>query len=719
MSPALLRTASEIKIPRSTRGHPWRVGLVGAGYIAETHAAVLAETPDVLVTTVVDLQSERAAGLAQRWQVPRVLSHVEALADSRDIDVAHILLPPQLHASAASQLLSAGIHALIEKPMGQSPEECDAITAAARVGRSQFAVNHNFIYHPAHTRARAWAGSGRLGQLRHVTMDFNMPLQQLTARQFGHWMFDSVRNLLLEQAIHPLSLLDNLMGPVIAAEGLASPPENIGGHELTRSFMIQLRSEHATAQLRFSVGETYPLWKARLICDDGAIAVDYLANRVQSEETRRSLPVFNFLHNGLSGAGSTVVQDARNTCNYVLSTLGLQGRTDPFFVSMKESIRAFYRGLGSETAVIDGGQSKRLVELCSELAGRAGAPLTVPKSFQPTKSGRSAKSDVAVIGGTGFIGQHVVRALRAQGKTVVVMARSVRRLPPVFEGRDVVMKQGDATRYEDVREAISGAEVVVNLAHGGGSDPDEIIGNLVGGARAVAEACLDAGTKRLIFVSSIAALYLGNPRSVVTGMTPPDLQASRRDAYSRAKIEAERLLLELHAEQSLPVCILRPGVVLGEGGTPFHSGFGFFNNERHCMGWNWGKNPLPLVLASDVAEAIVRSLEAPNVTGHCYNLVGDVRLTAREYIPELARVLGRPLCFHPQSVYRLFAVELLKFLIKRFSGRREAVPSLRDLRSRGLLARFDCSDAIRDLGWQPVADREEFIRTGIEVHGRP
>src|SRR5215831_10700375 len=128
MTSALLNSASEIKLLASTRPSRWRVGLVGAGYIAEIHAAVLAETPNAVVTTVVDLQSERAARLAQRWRIPRVLRHVEALAERREIDVAHILLPPQLHSGAASQLLAAGIHVLIEKPMGQSPDECDAIT---------------------------------------------------------------------------------------------------------------------------------------------------------------------------------------------------------------------------------------------------------------------------------------------------------------------------------------------------------------------------------------------------------------------------------------------------------------------------------------------------------------------------------------------------------------------------------------------------------------
>jgi hypothetical protein len=74
------------------------------------------------------------------------------------------------------------------------------------------------------------------------------------------------------------------------------------------------------------------------------------------------------------------------------------------------------------------------------------------------------------------------------------------------------------------------------------------------------------------------------------------------------------------------------------------------------------------------------------------------------------------LCYHPQSVLKLFGIELLKSFIKRIGGRREALPSLADFRSRGLVASFDCSDAKRDLDWRPVAERAEFIRRGILVH---
>ncbi len=116
------------------------------------------------------------------------------------------------------------------------------------------------------------------------------------------------------------------------------------------------------------------------------------------------------------------------------------------------------------------------------------------------------------------------------------------------------------------------------------------------------------------------------------------------------------------------------------------------------------RNPLPFVLADDVAAAIVLACTAPGIEGRCYNLVGDVRLTAREYIAALGQALGRPLQYHPQSPRLLWLEDSGKWARQaRRPGGRSRPPSQRDFLSRGLMARFDCADAARDLGWQPVA----------------
>jgi nucleoside-diphosphate-sugar epimerase len=134
------------------------------------------------------------------------------------------------------------------------------------------------------------------------------------------------------------------------------------------------------------------------------------------------------------------------------------------------------------------------------------------------------------------------------------------------------------------------------------------------------------------------------------------------------------------------------------------------------VGWNAGRNPLPWVLASDCASAISAALVAPAAVGRAYNLVGDVRWSARAYITEVSRTLQRPLRFVPSSPTRLWLAEMGKWVVKRLTGRRVDRPTKRDLMSRGLLASFDCSDAKRDLLWEPVAESAEFHRLALQVH---
>jgi nucleoside-diphosphate-sugar epimerase/predicted dehydrogenase len=694
-----------------------RVILVGAGQIAETHAAVLAGFNEVELVAVIDRVPDRASKFAKRWQIGKTFTDVAELIGSGQIaDVAHVLVPPRSHMPVASKLLRTGAHVLIEKPLAQSKEECDTIAAAAVAGNAFYQVNHNAIHQAVHRIARAWIENNKFGRLRHIIMHYNMPLRQLAARQLGHWMFDSPRNLLLEQAVHPLSQIDDLIGPITEAHCQGAPMETIGGWSLTRTFLVSLLSDRGTAQLHFSVGETFPAWGAILICDDGAISIDYANNRVTAAETRRWPEAFGRLQNGISQGRSVAVQELSNIMKFTFSTVGLRPRTDSFFSSMHESIRSFYASINNSGPDGNFNQGARLVALCAEIAAHSGAKLS-PTIRTPARSQFAA--DVLVIGGTGFIGQHVVPALVNKGKNVRVVARSIRRLPPVFYDPKVSIVEGDALSYRDIRSAIGSATQVINLAHGGsGSAPAEIRDNMVQSALTVAEACVDARVERLVFISSIAALYLGSSRSVITGRTPTDPHPEFRAPYARGKAEAEQALLALHRDRSLPVCILRPGVVIGEGGIAFHSALGYFNAERHCMGWNRGRNPLPFVLVSDVAEAILKALDAPNALGRCYNIVGETPLTACEYIEELSQALERPLRFYPQSVYKIFAVDLAKYVLKVLSGRQDSPQTLYDLRSRGLRAHFDCRDATEDLGWRPITDRAQFLQAGIDVHGR-
>jgi nucleoside-diphosphate-sugar epimerase len=120
------------------------------------------------------------------------------------------------------------------------------------------------------------------------------------------------------------------------------------------------------------------------------------------------------------------------------------------------------------------------------------------------------------------------------------------------------------------------------------------------------------------------------------------------------------------------------------------------------------------VLARDVADAIVSAVGRTGVEGESFNLVGDVRLSAEEYIGAVREASGRDIRLHRQSIFKWYVVDLAKWVVKAVARKSDnAFPCHRDLASRALASPFDCSKAKRLLGWMPVADRERFIELGI------
>jgi nucleoside-diphosphate-sugar epimerase len=308
------------------------------------------------------------------------------------------------------------------------------------------------------------------------------------------------------------------------------------------------------------------------------------------------------------------------------------------------------------------------------------------------------------------------------GLTVRVMSRSAPEQRGLFARPEVQVIAADIADPIALPLAIKGAGTVIHLAHGGRFGWDEIDSSMIEPARRVAEACLKYSVERLVFAGTIESLYLGDPNVTITGSTPTDPRVKERSSYGWGKSRSEALLLRYVSEEALPVCIVRPGVVMGAGGKPFHTGFGQWRNEIHCVGWNSGANPLPLVLASDVAKAIMLALNSEVAFGRTYNLVGDVRLTARECVEVLKTTLERPLVFHPRHPAQAQALALAGWSARTlfwtlFRRRHYPPPSYRRMKSMACLSPFDCTDVKEDLGWQPVANQEEFIERGLRVFG--
>ncbi len=127
---------------------------------------------------------------------------------------------------------------------------------------------------------------------------------------------------------------------------------------------------------------------------------------------------------------------------------------------------------------------------------------------------------------------------------------------------------------------------------------------------------------------------------------------------------------------------------------------------------------MPLVLAEDVAKAFVSAVRAPldRVDGRTFNLVGDVRLTADEYVNELRDASQRDFRIHKQSVGFWVSLEWFKWLVKAVARKKNNVRmTWREVAYRTGAAEFDTSRCKTLLAWNPEQDRERFIEKGIRA----
>jgi predicted dehydrogenase len=142
-----------------------RIGLLGAGDIAERHLRGLEAAGGVTLVTVCDPVRDRAESLARRHSFERVAASEREVVAGGDIDLVLILTPHACHAGQAIEALCAGKHVICEKPMACRTADCDAMLDAARRSGRRLFVTHSlraeFFFRVAAARLR----SGALGRL--------------------------------------------------------------------------------------------------------------------------------------------------------------------------------------------------------------------------------------------------------------------------------------------------------------------------------------------------------------------------------------------------------------------------------------------------------------------------------------------------------------------------------------------------------------------------
>ncbi len=691
---------------------PRRVALVGAGYIAEWHAKCMASVAGVELAAVCDPLRSRAEALAAQFGVPRAYGRLEEMLDAERLDAVHVLAPPDRHFAVARTAMEAGLDVLLEKPMCDRAEDCDALVQLAQERGVRLGVGHNFLFAEPYERLRRDVRAGLLGRIDHVTITWNRFLPQSVFGPFTIWMLREPRNIMLEIGSHLAAHMLDLVGEPEALEVRAGNAMVLPtGRSFYRRWQVQAAVGHAAVEMRASFVPGFGEYSVHVRGQLGAATADIERNTYVLHQHRPADPDFENRAMVAHHARELQRQGRETLRRYILSKLKVEKRGTPYGASIARAMDGFYAPDQMDERV-SGALGARVIGICEAIGSLAGlredAPRAVAAAPHPLPPAKTL-----VLGGTGFIGRELVRQLAAEGRGVRLLGRSVAGLPEELRAQ-VECVSGDLLSRDDLARAMEGVECVAHLARSNVKTWADYQHYEIDATRQVAECALAAGVKRFVYTGTIDSYYAGRHAGTITEATPLDPRIGQRNLYARAKAASEEMLRGMQQAQGLPLVIVRPGIVIGRGGSPFHWGVGMWWHDAVCQVWGEGVNKLPLVLVEDVARGIIAAMDAPGIEGRSFNLVADPCLSAQEYLDELDRAGAMRVQRHATPIASFYAKDMLKWVVKmavRHAERR--MPSYRDWESRTQRAVFDCTAAKTELGWQPTSARAEMVRRGI------
>src|SRR5713226_7943556 len=220
-------------------GKHLRVAIVGCGAVAEhCHLPALARRNDCSVVALVDHNGERVKGLARRLGRSKVLKNFRDLL-AMEIDLAIVALPNHLHAPVSIELLRAGIHVLVEKPIALSVADCDDMLRAAEEGRALLAVGmtRRFIHA---SRFVKWAiDSEFIGRIHSIDMRDGCAYSWPITTDFPFRKETAGGGVLMDTGVHTLDQLLWWMGDI---DSLEYYDDNYGGVEAECELHLTFKS---------------------------------------------------------------------------------------------------------------------------------------------------------------------------------------------------------------------------------------------------------------------------------------------------------------------------------------------------------------------------------------------------------------------------------------------------------------------------------------------
>lgn len=323
-----------------------------------------------------------------------------------------------------------------------------------------------------------------------------------------------------------------------------------------------------------------------------------------------------------------------------------------------------------------------------------------------------------VIGGCGFLGQHLVEGLVDKGYSVKVFDQK-----QTFDNKDVEFFLGDLCKREELLPALAGSQTVFHCATPSPlSDNREIFQKVnCMGTRVVLDCCKEAGVKKLILTSSASVIFEGT--DLQNGREELGYADNPIDPYVESKIKQEEEILEANnPSEDFCTIALRPHGIFGprdphfiptlvnmakRGGTVFKIGK--------------GTNKVDFTYVENVVHGHILAAEKlkpkSRVTGRAYNITNAEPVPFWDFIGRVLTGLNysAPKISLPYALvfYIALFLQLICYILKPII---EIKPSLTPAKVTlsATVHYYSIKNASKDLGYQPPISLDEGLQKTLE-----
>lgn len=142
--------------------------VIGSGYWGSNYIRLLSQMPETELYAVCDKAQDRLNAVHRRFPEVSLHKDIDPILEREEIEAVVVCTNPASHFEITKQLLEAGKHVLVEKPMTLTAESSAELVEIAKEKGLTLMVGHIFLYHPAVEKVKSYILNGDLGEVHYL-----------------------------------------------------------------------------------------------------------------------------------------------------------------------------------------------------------------------------------------------------------------------------------------------------------------------------------------------------------------------------------------------------------------------------------------------------------------------------------------------------------------------------------------------------------------------